>query len=247
VDLSGEEIRVLGALVEKALATPQAYPLTLNSLRLACNQSTNRQPVVDYGDHQVEAVLGSLRARGLTRVVHSTSNRAAKYRHVLDEAWHLGVPELAVLSVLALRGPQTLGELKARTERLHPFADLVEVEATLDRLAAAEPEPLATRLDRQPGQKDARYAPLLGTAAPTAMPADLGGPTDPPTPGDLRPTSVPGSADRIAGDAGSAPRTGAADEAAALRADVAGLQAEVARLRAELTALWDLLGERPPA
>ena len=179
-DLTAVEGRVVGCLIEKERATPQNYPLTLNSLRLACNQSTNRDPVVDYDDHEVEAALTSLRERGLTRIVYSTSNRAAKFRHVLDENLRVNDAEIAALCVLLLRGPQTLGEIKGRSERLHPFADLGEVEATLDALAARQTGPLVRRLERRPGQKDARYLQLLtassaGTTHDTTEPAVASG------------------------------------------------------------------------
>jgi uncharacterized protein YceH (UPF0502 family) len=159
--LTPEEVRVVGALIEKQVTTPEYYPLTLNALVNACNQSSNRSPVVRYDEPTVQAALDRLRAEeGLVRIVHSVHNRAAKWRQVMDERLALEPDELAVLCVLMLRGPQTLGELKGRTERLHPFADLAEVEATLDRLAGRQP-PMATRLERQPGQKEARYAHLL--------------------------------------------------------------------------------------
>src|SRR5690348_4569323 len=118
MELTAVQGRVIGCLIEKERATPQNYPLTLNALRLACNQSTNRDPVVDYDDHTIEAALGTLREQGITRIVYSTSNRAAKYRHVLDEVLKLEDDELAAICVLLLRGPQTLGEIKQRTERL---------------------------------------------------------------------------------------------------------------------------------
>lgn len=225
MDLSPTEVRVLGALVEKDLATPQAYPLTLNALRLACNQATGRDPVVAYGDHEVEAALASLRERGLTRVVYSTSNRAAKHRHVLGEAWGLDRPELAALAVLALRGPQTVGEVKGRTERMHPYADLARAEAALDALAAHDP-PLATRLERRPGQKDHRYQALLGPAPDPADAAPTGtgpGATAPPT--TPPPVPDPGAAGRVDELAG---------EVAALRADLDALRAEVRALLDEL-------------
>jgi uncharacterized protein YceH (UPF0502 family) len=161
LDLDASEVRVLGCLMEKQVTTPDIYPLTLNSLLAACNQTTNRFPVVRYGEGEVNGALQSLRERGLTRVVHSTSNRATKYRHVADEVLRLDSPEQALVCVLLLRGPQTVGELKGRTERQHPFADLTDVEACLDGLAARD-EPLVLRLPRQPGQKDARWAHLLG-------------------------------------------------------------------------------------
>ena len=166
--LSAEEVRVLGCLVEKASTTPDNYPLTLNALRTACNQSTSRDPVVEYTDHDVEVALRSLRDRGLTRTVHSTSNRAAKYRHVLPDVFRLDDAATAVLAVLMLRGPQTVGELKSRTDRLHHFDSVDDVATTLDDLAGRA-EPLVHRLAREPGQKDHRWEHLLGPAGePTA-------------------------------------------------------------------------------
>ena len=160
-DLSPQEVRVLGCLVEKEATVPDTYPMTLNALRTACNQSTSRDPVVSYGDREIELALHSLRARGLTRTVHSTSNRATKYRHVLPDALALGAAETAVLSVLMLRGAQTVGELKSRTERQHRFGSTDDVAAVLARLAGRE-RPLARELPRQPGQKDPRWVHLLG-------------------------------------------------------------------------------------
>src|SRR5436305_1829351 len=134
--LSAEEVRVVGALIEKQLTTPDYYPLTLNALLNACNQSSNRNPVVAYDDRTVQAALDRLRdEEGIVRIVHSVHNRAAKWRQVIDERLALEPEELALLGVLLLRGQQTLGELKSRTKRMHAFADLTEVEATLDRLA----------------------------------------------------------------------------------------------------------------
>jgi uncharacterized protein YceH (UPF0502 family) len=164
-DLSPEEVRVLGCLVEKEKTVPDSYPLTLNSLRTACNQSTSRDPVVSYDDHTLEQALAALRARGLTRTVHSTSNRATKYRHVLPDALGLDAGETAVLAVLMLRGAQTLGELKSRTDRQHPFASIDETASVLARLADRG---LVLQLDRRPGQKDARWTHLL---SPVSTPA----------------------------------------------------------------------------
>ncbi len=163
-DLTAEEVRVLGCLVEKESTVPDTYPLTLNSLRTACNQSTSRDPVVSYADHDVDRALASLRERGLTRTVHSTSNRAIKYRHVLPEALVLDDGELALMSVLMLRGPQTIGELKSRAERQHSFDSTDEVAGVLAALAAREP-PLVLQLERRPGQKDARWVHLLSGLA----------------------------------------------------------------------------------
>jgi uncharacterized protein YceH (UPF0502 family)/predicted SnoaL-like aldol condensation-catalyzing enzyme len=162
-DLSPEEVRVLGCLVEKEATVPDSYPLTLNSLRTACNQSTSRVPVVSYDEHTLDQALTALRARGLTRTVHSTSNRGAKYRHVIPDALALDPGETAVLAVLMLRGPQTVGELKSRTERQHEFDSIDETTSALARLAERS---MALQLDRQPGQKDARWVHLLSPIAP---------------------------------------------------------------------------------
>ena len=167
--LSAEEARVLGALLEKEAATPANYPLTLNALRAACNQSSSRDPVVAYDDATVEAAVTSLREKGMARVVHSSSNRALKYRHVLPEALAreraLEPEDLAVICLLLLRGPQTPGELRNRADRLAEFATVGEVEAVLERLGQGD-APLVTRLERMPGQKEARYAQLLTGSNP---------------------------------------------------------------------------------
>jgi uncharacterized protein YceH (UPF0502 family) len=158
--LDPAEIRVLGCLLEKQQTTPDAYPLTLNALRLACNQSTNRYPVVDYDEATVREAAQQLGRRGWARLASYHGSRTAKYRHLLDEALGLDPDERALLCVLMLRGPQTLGELKQRTERLHAFADLGEVEAALERLTARE---LGRWLERMAGQKEARYTHLLAS------------------------------------------------------------------------------------
>jgi hypothetical protein len=162
LELDPAEVRVLGCLVEKQRTTPDAYPLTLNSLRLACNQATNRDPVMDLDEATVRTAAQRLGERGLARFASGHSGRVAKYRHVLREALDLWDGEIALLAVLALRGPQTPGELRARSERMHRFAE-GEVEAALERLADAE---LVRRLERRPGQKEARYAHLLGAEEP---------------------------------------------------------------------------------
>jgi uncharacterized protein YceH (UPF0502 family) len=162
MELGPEELRVVGSLIEKELTTPQQYPLTLNALVAACNQSSNRFPVVEYDERTVESTLLGLKDKGLVRVVHPSHGRSAtRYRQVLHEALHLEREELAVLGVLMLRGPQTLNELKTRTERAADFADLDEVERTVDGLAGRE-EPLVVRIPRQPGQREDRSAHLLG-------------------------------------------------------------------------------------
>jgi uncharacterized protein len=160
MELSATEVRVVGCLMEKQVTTPDLYPLTVNSLRSACNQSTNRHPVMELSEADVNAALLSLREQKLTRIVYSTSNRAPKHRHTLDEALRLESADQAVLTVLLLRGAQTVGEIKGRTERMHPFRDLNAVSATLDALAERT-DPLVMRLTRRPGQKEERYMHLL--------------------------------------------------------------------------------------
>jgi uncharacterized protein len=159
VDPDAVEIRVLGCLLEKQRTTPDAYPLSLNALRLACNQSTNRHPVVDYDEPTIRDALGRLHRRGWTRLASGAGSRAAKYRHLLDEAIGLGRDEQAVLCVLMLRGPQTPGELKGRSERMHPFADLAAIEDVLERLGDRG---LVARVGRRPGQKEDRVAQRRG-------------------------------------------------------------------------------------
>jgi uncharacterized protein len=168
MDADAVEIRVLGCLIEKQRTTPDAYPLSLNSLRLACNQTTNRDPVVEYEEREIKAALDRMSNRGWTRFASGASSRALKYRHLLDEALGLSDGEISVLAVLMLRGPQTLGELKQRSERLHRFESIAEVAQVLDGLSERE---LAVQLERRPGQKEERYAQLLGgdqTEAPAA-------------------------------------------------------------------------------
>jgi len=153
------EIRVLGCLIEKQRTTPDTYPLTLNSLRLACNQATNREPVVDYDEETIREALQRLWRKEWARLASGQGSRSVKYRQLVQETLGLADDEISVLCVLMLRGPQTPGELKQRTDRLHPFATLAEVEETLERLIERD---LAVRLDRRPGQKEERYAQLLG-------------------------------------------------------------------------------------
>ena len=159
MDADAVEIRVLGCLIEKQRTTPDAYPLSLNSLRLACNQATARDPVVEYEEREIKAALDRMSNRGWTRFASGASSRALKYRHLLDEALELSRPELSLLGVLMLRGAQTVGELKQRSERLHPFESIAEVAQTLETLAQRE---LVERLERRPGQKEERWRQLLG-------------------------------------------------------------------------------------
>jgi uncharacterized protein YceH (UPF0502 family) len=159
VDADAVEIRVLGCLIEKQRTTPDAYPLSLNALRLACNQSTNRDPVVAYEEREIKAALDRMSHRGWTRFASGVSSRALKYRHLLDEALGLSDEEISLLAVLMLRGAQTVGELKQRSERLHRFDSIAEVVETLDGLAQRE---LVLRQERRPGQKEERWQQLLG-------------------------------------------------------------------------------------
>jgi uncharacterized protein YceH (UPF0502 family) len=167
--LEPAELRVLGCLIEKQRTTPDQYPLTLNSLRLACNQSTNRDPVVDYDESTVRAAAQRLGQIGWARLATGPGSRVAKYRHLFDEALGLLPSESAVLAVLMLRGPQTVAELKTRTERLHHFSGNGEVEATLQRLDERE---LAHLLSRRPGQREERWTHLLGSGPTGAGPVD---------------------------------------------------------------------------
>jgi uncharacterized protein YceH (UPF0502 family) len=212
VHLSPVQARILGCLIEKERTTPDNYPLTMNSLLSACNQSTNRFPVVAFTDAVVSNALLNLRSDNLVRIVYSRSNRADKYRHVLDQALEADDGEIALLAVLMLRGPQTAAELRTRTERLHAFADQGEVDATLVRLSQ-RPEPLVMWLAPIAGQKEARWAHLL--AGPIA-------PEDLPVP--------PGSA-------AEAGRTSRTERTEALEAAVEALTDELTQLRADHDAL----------
>jgi uncharacterized protein YceH (UPF0502 family) len=217
------ELRVLGALIEKRRTTPDAYPLSVNSLRLACNQATNRDPVVEYDEHTVLDALERLGRRGWTRLASGAGSRARKYRHLFDEALGLAADELSMLAVLMLRGPQTPGELKQRTDRLHPFADLAAVEDALERLIDRE---LVARLPRRPGQKEQRYAQLL----------DGGEDGDRPAGAEDEPTS-PGTATAVA-----LPQQSTDSAPSELEERVDSLERQVAELSAELRALRAELG-----
>jgi uncharacterized protein YceH (UPF0502 family) len=155
MDLDAVEVRVLGCLIEKQRTTPDAYPLSLNALRLACNQTTNRDPVVNYDEEQIRTALQRLYKRGYTRLASGHSSRAAKYRHLIEEALGIDRDEQAVLAVLLLRGDQTPGELKQRTERMQPaFTDLAGLQDVLTRLIDRD---LVSQLARRPGQKEDRF------------------------------------------------------------------------------------------
>jgi uncharacterized protein len=167
--LNETELRVLGSLIEKEITTPEYYPLSLNSLVTACNQSSNRNPVTHYDETTVITALDSLREKKLVHMVDRGESRVIKYRHVLYEAMNMSRPVIAVMCVLMLRGPQTVGEIRTRTNRLYDFSSLEQVETTLSSLMSAEP-PLLVRLPRQPGQKEVRYAHLLGDEVPQGEP-----------------------------------------------------------------------------
>ncbi len=170
--LTETEARVIGALIEKQLTTPEYYPLTLNALVAACNQKTNREPVVSYSEQTVQKSLDDLREKNLAYVFYGSTSRVPKYKHILDKVYELEPPEIAVLCVLMLRGAQTLGELRERTSRLYEFSGLGEVNETLDALERRE-EPLVVKLERQPGQKEARFAHLLsGEVSVATQPSD---------------------------------------------------------------------------
>jgi uncharacterized protein YceH (UPF0502 family) len=201
------EIRVVGCLIEKQRTTPDAYPLSLNALRLACNQSTNRDPVVEYDEATVSDALRRLAQRGWTRLASGAGSRARKYRHLLPEALGLDDEELALLTVLMLRGPQTPGELKQRSERLHSFAGLPAVEETLERLIERE---LVVRHPRRPGQKEERYEQILGGEVEEGAPAPA--------------EEVPSEGAALAGE----------DRLDRIERELGELRAEVARLRAAL-------------
>jgi uncharacterized protein len=206
VELTPPEIRVLGCLIEKERTVPDAYPLSVNALVSACNQSTNRAPVVQYDERTVETALTSLKEHGFVRFVHAAhGSRVTRYRHVVDEAMGLESDAVAVLAVLWLRGPQTKGELRSRCERLHPFESIEEVDSTLRLLAARDPA-LAASIGRRPGEKEERWTHLQ------EGPVHAVGPV-----GDLEVDVAP------AGRASSA----LADRLAALEARVARLESEL--------------------
>jgi uncharacterized protein len=162
VDADAVELRVLGCLIEKQRTTPDQYPLSLNGLRLAANQSTNREPIVDYDEATIRSALDRLATRGWTRLASGPSSRVAKFRHLLDEALELTPSQLALLAVLMLRGPQTLGELRMRSERLFPFPSTDDVQVALTELSGRE---LVRRLEKRPGEREERWTQLLGGEA----------------------------------------------------------------------------------
>ena len=237
-DLSRAEVRVLGCLIEKARTTPDQYPLTRNAARLACNQATNRDPVLDLDDATVRAALERLGRNGLVRFTSTQGSRAAKYRHLAGQALGVGEPELAVLALLMLRGPQTPGELRGRAERLHRFASTAEVEQALSSLIDKR---LAGGCGRRPGQKEQRFAHLLSDdldgeaaafsapegSAPAQMPAREADPTTP-----AREEEEDDTRPYLNEAAGSVTDAG-------LEARVAALEADLRTLREQLADLLD--------
>ena len=158
--LSAVEARILGYKIEKQLTTPEYYPLTLNALIAACNQKTNREPVTSFTEEQIEKSLDDLRGKNLVYVFYGSTSRVPKYKHLVPQYYEIDERETAVICVLMLRGAQTLGELRERTGRIYTFSGLGEVNETLDALTKRE-NPLVSKLERQPGQKEARYVQLL--------------------------------------------------------------------------------------
>jgi uncharacterized protein len=212
------EVRVVGCLVEKQRTTPDAYPLSLNALRLACNQSTNRDPVVDYDEAAVSDALRRLAQRGWTRLASGPGSRARKYRHLLPEALGIDEAELVLLAVLMLRGPQTPGELKQRSDRLRSFPDLAAVQEALERLIERG---LVVRHQRRPGQKEERYEQVLGAAAEGDLEQPVqASPSEPSPPAPAPPPAAPGGEDRLE-----------------------RIERELSELRSELARLREALGE----
>ena len=206
MELTDAEGRVLGCLVEKQLTTPQLYPLTDNALIAACNQTTNREPVVAYDVATVRMAVRTLREKGLLRTVHRTGERSDKHQHLLDTALTLSPGQVALLTVLLLRGPQTLAELRAHAERLHPFESPEQAEDALTGLVERD-DALVRRLERQPGHKEARYGQLLVEAG--------GAPVEPP--------------------AGAPTVAQLSDQIALLRAEVAEVRSQIEGLRQQRT------------
>jgi hypothetical protein len=205
--LSIVDARVLGCLLEKERTVPDQYPLSLNALVSACNQSTAREPIMQLDDHEVEASVSSLKAAGLLRFVHPTHGRGVtRYRQVADESWGLEPDAAAVVAVLLLRGPQTVSEIRTRTERQHVFGSLDDVQRVLDELSERE---LVRLLERQPGEKAPRWQQLV---------AD-------------EPERPEGSARAVVS------RSGSAEETAELRARIEQLEARVVALEAALADL----------
>ena len=208
--LTDVDVRVLGSLIEKEITTPDHYPLSLNAVVNACNQTSSREPVVSYDDETVRAAIDRLRRQSLVRGIQRSDSRVTKYQHLLRDALGLSTRELAVLDVLMLRGPQTVGEIRNRGSRLADFETLSDVETILGMLAERASGALVTKLPRQPGQKDVRFAHLLS-----------GEP-------------VPIEPDSVERETKSTARPADDDRVAALSEEVGELRREVADLRSQL-------------
>jgi len=228
VEPDAVEIRVVGCLIEKQRTTPDVYPLSLNALRIACNQATNRDPVVDYEEATVSEALRRTALRGWTRLTSGAGSRARKYRHLLPEALGVDDAELSLLGVLMLRGTQTPGELKQRSERLHGFADLGAVQETLDRLVERG---YVARHERRPGQKEERYQQLLGDLTEETAPAAA---------------AEAGDAEAGEGSVAAAVATSlpsGADDLVPAEDRLTRVERELSELRTELARLREALGE----
>lgn len=213
-NLNAVETRILGCILEKERTTPENYPLSLNSLTLACNQATNRDPVVSFDEKQVEAGLNSLREKKLATVIFGAGSRVQKYRHNLPDHYSFDQRDIAILCVLMLRGPQTPGELRARTERLHSFDRLEEVESQIEELSKGD-APLVKILPARPGQKERRYVQLFSAESLSEQP-----------PGEVSPDAFVEEA------VAKAP----ASRVDTLENEVAALKAELQKLREEFSA-----------
>lgn len=203
--LNETEVRVLGSLVEKQLTTPEYYPLTLNSLTAACNQKSNRDPVMSLGETEIQTAIDRLRDLNLVYLFYGSGSRTVKYKHMIPSVYELDPAGTAVMTVLMLRGPQTIGEIRDRSGRLFEFRDLNEVQTALDDLAKRD-EPLIVKLERMPGQKEARYAHLLS--------------------GEIDVTRLPVAAERSSGGSGSSERL------EKLEGEVERLSSELAEFKA---------------
>jgi uncharacterized protein YceH (UPF0502 family) len=218
LSLTSIEARVLGALIEKEITTPEYYPLSLNALTNACNQKSNRDPVMHLEESEIRKALNHLEYQSLVRSVSSSDSRVTKFEHRLQDAFNFYRPEVAVLCELLLRGPQTPGELRTRASRMHPFEDLESIHSALSRLEKREP-PMVTVLPRQPGTKESRYAHLVGDAPPVAPPVEPDGSTNAST---IRGHGNPTSQERM---------ESLASEIVELRRQIADLQAQFATFR----------------
>jgi len=216
------EARVLGALIEKEITTPEYYPLSLNALANACNQKSNRDPAMHLEENEVRRALNDLESQSLVRSVGDS--RVTKFEHRLQDAFNFYRPEIAIICELLLRGPQTPGELRTRASRMHPFEDLESVHSALQRLKKREP-PMVTVLPRQPGRKEARYAHLLGDSSPLEAAAAAAPAANSSTNSHVPSSAATPQIDRLAA---------LADEVARLRAQVADLQSQFAAFRKQL-------------